>query len=127
DPIRWFYYTARTEANFYESCQIRERVMKLAAANSRTAGEQSEAVKLLKRWREILEDEKQNTEQARQVMARDMRMDYYYGGAHTFSHGVEVVDAKLGLVGSELNQFLPKVAERCGVTELLNANQPDSR
>jgi hypothetical protein len=123
DPIRWFYHTARTEANFYESCQVRDRVLKLAAAASRTADEQSEAALLLRRWRQILQDEKQNTEQARPVMARDMRLDYYYGGDHTFSHGVAVLDAKLKVLTSELNDFLPAVAARCGVSDKLrNAN-----
>jgi len=123
DPIRWFYHTARTEANFYESCQVRDRVLKLAAAASRTADEQSEAATLLRRWRQILQDEKQNTEQARPVMARDMRLDYYYGGDHTFSHGVAVLDAKLKVLTSELNDFLPAVAARCGVSDKLrNAN-----
>jgi hypothetical protein len=117
DPIRWFYHTARTEANFYESCQIRDRVLKLAAATARTAAEQSEAAKLLEQWREVLQDEKQNTEQARPVMARDMRLDYYYGGDHTFSHGVDVLDAKLKVLASELNVFLPNVSARCGVTK----------
>jgi hypothetical protein len=115
DPIRWFYHTARTEANFYESCQIRERVLKLANAPSRNAEQQAEAKKLIARWREIMLDEKQNTEQARPVMARDTRLDYYYGGDHSFSHGVDVLDAKLKVLDSELNQFLPSTAARCGV------------
>jgi hypothetical protein len=113
DPIRWFYHTARTEANFYESCQVRDRVLKLAAASPRTPDEQSEAMRLLRRWQEILQDEKENTEQARLVMARDMRLDYYYGGDHSFSHGVDVLDAKLKLLNFELKDFLPSVAARC--------------
>jgi len=115
DPIRWFYHTARTEANFYDSCQIRDRVLKLAAVASRNADEQAEAAKLLARWREVLEDEQQNTEQARPVMARDVRLDYYYGGDHVFSHGVDVLDAKLKVLASELNEFLPALNARCGV------------
>ncbi len=115
DPIRWFYHTARTEANFYESCQLRDRVLKLAAAASRNADEQAEAAKLLARWREVLVDEQQNTAQARPVMARDMRLDYYYGGDHVFSHGVDVLDAKLKVLASELDEFLPALSARCGV------------
>ncbi len=115
DPIRWFYHTARTEANFYESCQIRDRVLQLAAASSRTANEQAEAAKLLARWREVLMDERQNTEEARPVMVRDMRLDFYYGGDHIFSHGVDVLDAKLKVLSSELNEFLPTLNTRCGI------------
>jgi len=62
--------------------------------------EQAEAAKLLARWRIVLEDEKQNTEQARPVMARDMRLDYHYGGDHVFSHGVDVLDAKLQVLAA---------------------------
>ncbi len=112
-PIRWFYHTARTEANFYESCQLRDRLLALAAKPARTPDEQAEAVRLLRRWRQVLEDEKQNTEQAFPVMAGDVRLDYYYGGDHMFSHGVDVLTAKLKLITGELNEFLPKVAARC--------------
>ena len=112
-PIRWFYHTARTEANFYESCQLRDKLLALAAKPSRTPDEQAEAARMLRRWREVLEDEKQNTEQARPVMAADMRLDYYYGGDHMFSHGVGVLDAKLKIIAGEINEFLPEVAARC--------------
>ena len=63
-PIRWFYHTARTEANFYESCPLRDRLLALAGKPSRTADEQAEAGKLYARWRSVLADEEQNTEQA---------------------------------------------------------------
>jgi hypothetical protein len=92
-------------------------VLKLAAAAPRTPDEQSEAMRLLRRWQEILQDERENTEQARRVMARDMRLDYYYGGDHSFSHGVDVLDAKLKLLSFELSDFLPSVAARCGVSD----------
>jgi hypothetical protein len=45
-----------------------------------------------------------------------MRLDYYYGGDHNFSHGVEVLDAKLKVLATELNEFLPATAARCGLT-----------
>ena len=112
-PIRWFYHTARTEANFYESCQLRDRVLALADKPSRTSDEQAESARLLRRWREVLKDEKQNTGQARPVMAADVRLDYHYGGDHMFSHGVDVLDAKLKIITGELDEFLPKVAARC--------------
>ena len=127
DTIRWFYHTARTEANFYESCQIRDRVLKLAVAASRNADEQAEAAKLLTRWREVLEDEKQNTGQARPIMARDMRLDYYYGGDHVFSHGVDVLDAKLKVLACELDEFLPALNARCGVGSQTAPAKPASR
>jgi len=109
-PIRWFYHTARAEANFYESCQLRDRVLKLAAQTPRATEESAVGAKLLARWREVLLDEQQNTAQARPVMAGDMRLDYYFGGDHTFSPGVDVLDAKLKLLDRELGEFLPKLA-----------------
>jgi hypothetical protein len=44
------------------------------------------------------------------VMAGDMRLDFYFGGDHSFSHGVDVLGAKLKLIDNELNDFLPKLA-----------------
>ena len=45
-------------------------------------------------------------------MAGDMRLDFYFGGDHSFSHGVDILDAKLKLVDSELNDFLPKLVSQ---------------
>lgn len=112
-PIRWFYHTARTQANFYESCDLRDKLLALAAKTSRTSDEQAEASRMLHRWRAVLADEKRNTEQARPVMAADMRLDYYYGADHMFSHGVDVLDAKLKIISVEIDEFLPKIAARC--------------
>jgi hypothetical protein len=77
--IRWFYHTARAQANFYESCQIRDRL----------AGEikSTEAQKLLARWREVLQDERENAAAALPLMQADMRLDWYYGGDHSFHTG----------------------------------------
>ena len=109
-PIRWFYHTARTEANFYESCQLRDRLLALQKISSPDAKERAEASTLLARWRGVLLDEKENTQQALPVMAGDMRLDFYFGGDHCFSHGVDVLEAKLKLIQGELNDFLPKLA-----------------
>ncbi len=111
-PIRWFYHTARTEANFYESCQLRDRILQLVKKPKRSVEENAEARKLLARWREVLEDEKQNTEQALPVMAGDMRLDFYFGGDHSFSHGVDVLNAKLKIIERELSRFLPGLAKQ---------------
>jgi hypothetical protein len=121
-PIRWFYHTARTEANFYESCQIRDRLLALAGQTSRTASDMTEAEKLLRRWRDVLQDEESNTRQARPVMAADMRLDFYYGGDHTFSHGTDMLDAKLNIIGTELKEFLPKTAIRLGIANAFKAS-----
>ena len=43
-------------------------------------------------------------------MAADMRLDFYFGGDHSFSHGVDVLKAKLKIIDTELNDFLPKLA-----------------
>ena len=70
----------------------------------------------MKRWREVLEDERANCEAALPLAERDMRLDPYYGGDHTFSHSADMIKAKLEIMKTELNEFLPKVAKDCGVT-----------
>src|SRR5262249_44097043 len=45
-PIRWFYHTARTEANFYESCQLRDQLLAFQKAPSRGDKERGDAKKL---------------------------------------------------------------------------------
>jgi hypothetical protein len=108
-PILWFYHTARTYANFYESCQLREAVVTLAAKTSRAPEEQQKARTLIARWKQVLEDERQNTTDALPLIRRDMRLDPYYGGDHTFSHGEEMMRAKLELLDEELSNYLPSL------------------
>lgn len=115
-PIRWFYHTARTEANFYESCQLRDRLLALAKQPSRTAEEQAEVGKLYARWREVLADERRNTEEALPVMAADVRLDFYYGGDHSFPHAADMLREKLRIIDGEIGEFLPGVAKRCNIT-----------
>ena len=114
-PVRWFYHTARAEANFYESCQLRDRLLALAARDSRTTDQMAEARRLYRRWREVLLDEKANAAQALPVMQADVRLNFRYGGDHSFSDGAEMLRAKLDLIGREIDEFLPSVARQCGI------------
>lgn len=114
-PIRWFYHTERAQANFYESCQLRDRLLALAAQPTRTPAEQAEAAKLYARWRDVLADERQNAVEALPVVQADMRLDHYYGGDHTFPHAADMLRAKLTIIEGELNEYLPAVAARCGI------------
>ena len=108
-PILWFYHTARTHANFYESCQLRDAVTALAGKSPRSPEETEKARTLIARWKQVLEDERQNTTDALPLIRRDMRLDPYYGGDHTFSHGEEMMGAKLELLEDGAVE-LPSVA-----------------
>lgn len=110
--IRWFYHTARTEANFYASCILRDRLMALAAQPMRAAGEVEEGLELCAKWRAVLRDEQRNTRQALPVARTDMRLDFYYGVDHTFPHLLDMLRAKLRLIRGELNEFLPSVERK---------------
>ncbi|MHC4799954.1 MAG: hypothetical protein ACYTF1_25235, partial [Planctomycetota bacterium] len=115
-PIRWFYHTARTEANFYESCVLRDRLLALANKPSRNKNQLAEARQKYQRWREIMLDEKANATDALPVAKADMRLDFYYGNGHSFHHLLDVLQAKLKLIEYEINQFLPSIAKKCGFT-----------
>ncbi len=111
-PMRWMYHTARTEANFRESCQIRDRLFALAKQEAQSPQELAKARKDYKRWREILLDEKENAQAALGVMEADVRLDFYYGGDHTFSHGSDMIRAKIKIIDEEINDFLPSFAKK---------------
>jgi len=101
-PIRWLYHTVRTEANFYESCQLRDRL---------SGGEdRAQAPRDYRRWLAVLKDEKANAEAALPVMEADVRLDMYYGGDHTFSHGADMIRSKIQLIEQEINAYLPSLA-----------------
>jgi hypothetical protein len=67
----------------------------------------------------VLLDEKANAVEALPVMEADMRLDFYYGGDHTFSHGAEMIRAKLHILEKEIDEFLPSLARRCGLQDSL--------
>lgn len=116
-PARWFYHTARTHANFYESCQLRDYLLPLAVQNPGTPGELTEAQTKYDRWRAVLEDERENTETAITVVEQDSRLD-----VHNTADGVALAPAvvllreKLRMLDHELSIFLPSVAEQAGLS-----------
>jgi len=105
-PIWWFYRTARTHANFYDSCQIRDEVVALSKKPNLSAQEKAGALAKIERWQEILQDEKENTREAIPYIQLDMRLDPYYGGDHTFPHGIKMIEAKLDLLDEERHEYL---------------------
>jgi hypothetical protein len=110
--IRWLYHTVRTEVNFYASCLQRDRILALLSQPRRTPGEVEEGLAWWAEWREILRDELANARQAVRVARADMRLDFYYGGDHSFPHLQEMLAAKIRLVREEIEGFLPEVRER---------------
>jgi hypothetical protein len=115
-PILWFYHTARTHANFYESCQLRDAVMAEVCKTSLKDDESAAALQKLARWKEVLEDEQRNTEEALPLLQRDMRLDPYYGGDHTFSHGETMIEAKLKILDGEIKKYLPSLEMKLSKT-----------
>jgi hypothetical protein len=117
--IRWFYHTFRSTANYYESCIIRDKLLALAKKQDRSPQEITEAKTLYAQWRKILLDEKENSIKAIPVVTADMRLDPYYGydGGITPGkfHSKDMIAKKLEILETEINDFLPSVAKRCGI------------
>ncbi len=111
-PILWFYHTVRTHSNFYESCQLRDAVLAIINKPDMSANEKAEVTKKLVRWKDVLMDELENSREAAPLLQQDMRLDPYYGGDHTFSHGEAMIDAKLGILQKEMSEYLPSLAEK---------------
>jgi hypothetical protein len=107
-PIRWLYHTVRTEANFFESCRLRDRLSR--------GDDLSEALTDYRRWLAVLKDEKANAEASLPVMEADVRLDMYYGGDHTFSHGADMIRAKISIIDREINVYLPSLARKWNLT-----------
>jgi hypothetical protein len=112
--VLWLYHTAHTHANFYDSCEFRDSLLLLLQKPELTDDEIASAKAKLVRWREVLMDEKKNTETALSLVANDMRLDPYYGGDHMFSHGADMIRAKLELLDREISEFLPSLEAGLG-------------
>src|SRR5207248_2186627 len=111
-PILWFYHTARTHSNFYESCRLRDELVPLSKKVSLRSEDVVNASEKFVRWHEILEDERENTREALPLLHLDMRLDPYYGGDHTFPHGEKMIEAKLKILQQEILEYLPSLAVR---------------
>lgn len=114
-PIRWFYHTARAQANFYESCMLRDALRELAQRDDLEPAEQDQARTLLHRWRQVLLDEYANAEQAVPWVEADMRLDCFYAADHAFPHTADMIRAKLALLTREIHETLPEIGRQCGL------------
>jgi hypothetical protein len=116
--IRWFYHTVRTEMNFYESCYLRDRLLKLAAQVRTTDPRLAEARQIYDRWRQVLLDEQANTTEALPLMEADARLDFYKRKDHViFPPGGDMLRAKLQVIDHEINEYLPGLARRLGLED----------
>jgi hypothetical protein len=108
-PILWFHHTARTHSNFYKSCACRETVAALLNKPIRTEKDKVDGAAQIAVWKLVLSDEERNTREALPLMRQDMRLDPYFGGDHTFSHGAAMMEAKLELIDHEIREYLPSL------------------
>ncbi len=126
--LRWFHHTFQTTANYYESCRLRDQLLALATATPLSPERVAEARVLYGQWRTILRDEQANARSSLSVMAADMRLDFYHGfgglSAPGNSHGADMIRKKLEILETEINQFLPSLAKRCGFTPEPDAGLP---
>jgi len=111
-PVQWFYRTARTSANFYESCRLRDQLAAWETSLPLDESTRQEASVAYARWREVLLDEQSNAEAALPIMLADVRLDPYHRGDHSLSKGEDMLRAKLTLIEHELQVVLPNVATR---------------
>jgi hypothetical protein len=122
--IRWFYHTARAHANFYESCTLRDALLgsnippapfKGGEDGSASVPASKELQTKYERWKAVLTDELANARAALPLAEADVRLDWYYGGDHTFPHAADMLRAKIAMTEHEINQFLPGVARDLGI------------
>jgi hypothetical protein len=90
----------------------------MAKASDPSTERVAEAKRLYAQWRKVLVDERENARESLPVMEADMRLDFYYGfgggAAPGQAHGTDMIRKKLEILKTELDQFLPSVARRCG-------------
>lgn len=115
-PVQWFYRTARTAANFQESCRLRDQLAALTATVPLDEATLKNASVTYTHWREVLLNEQENAEAALPIMIADVRLDPYHRGDHSLSKGEDMLRAKLELLQHELDVVLPGIAKALGIT-----------
>jgi len=113
--VQWYYHSVRTEANFYESCYLRDQLTALAAKEPKSSEDIQTAKKLYGRWKQILLDERENAAAALPIAQSDVRLDFYHRFDHSFSHMTDMIKAKIYLLEYDINEFLPSFSKRCGI------------
>jgi len=103
---RWHGHVTRSASNFFSSCVRRRRLKVFAGKPAPTVAERDSGAADFADWSRILSDERQNTVESLPVMQSDDRLDWWYGGGHTFAHGAEMIHAKLELPDHEIDWFL---------------------
>jgi hypothetical protein len=114
-PARWFYHTARSHANFYASARHRDFLRAFAELPTHSPEELAEARLHYEQWRAVLADEKANTIAAIPVVEQDPRLDFRNGAGKSLAPALELMRAKLEMLEHELNEYLPALAQRCGI------------
>ena len=114
-PTRWFYHTARSHANFYASAHHRDFLRAFAELPTHSPEELAEAQLRYEQWRAVLADEKANTIAAIPVVEQDPRLDFRNGAGKSLAPALELMRAKLEMLDHELNEYLPALAQRCGI------------
>lgn len=114
-PTRWFYHTARTHANFYESCRLRDELTADSPQSLTASPASVDVEQKLLRWRDVLRDERENTRAALDVVAQDPRLDFHNtSSGAALAPAADLMHAKLEMLDHELNVYLPEIAARRG-------------
>lgn len=125
-PTQWFYHTARTHANFYESCQLRSFLLAFVESDSRTPEDMIKARTNYERWREVLKDERENTKAAIPIVEQDSRLDVHNArNGAALAPAKDLMREKLELLDHELNVFLPSLAAKAGFSK--NRSKPSGQ
>ncbi|MCA9439460.1 MAG: hypothetical protein KC964_01540, partial [Candidatus Omnitrophica bacterium] len=104
-PIRWFYHTVRTNANFYETHLLCRQLLDTSNERSKEAN-----VALLDRLHSVLLDEKENALQAIPLLDEDPRLEVCLHAR--LPSNKELMDTKMQVLNDELNRFLPELRRR---------------
>jgi hypothetical protein len=100
--VRWFWHTARSTANFYESHRLRE------CAASRTIG-RPQALACHTQLIGLIDDERSNATAALMVVQNDPRVDLFYHPFLTLSHTEDMIKEKLRMLEHDRTIYLPGI------------------
>lgn len=108
--IRWFYHTARTLGNIYESFRLTGKLKEWIEINPLPSPEEIEkGEKTLKRLQEIMLDEKQNALEAIPIAEKDPRIDTLHRGDHSFNSLIDMLHAKIKLIDQQVEEEIPLI------------------
>jgi hypothetical protein len=111
-PIKWFCHTAKTLGNIYEIFSL-TGIFRQWIGSSEAVRDAGKAKYILRRFGEILSDERKNAADAVRIAEMDPRVETLFRNDHSFNGIRDMLNEKIALLDEQIDKVLPEMEALC--------------